>query len=220
VLIGLLLPAVQKVREAAGRAKGQNNLKQIALAMHNYHDATGRLPAHALYAKDGKTPLLSWRVAILPYIEQDNLYKQFKLDEPWDGPNNKRLIPLMPQVYAAPGAPPAGEPGRAHYKVFVGPGAGFDGSPRGLRLTDIRDGSSNTLMAVESGDAVVWTKPDDMPFDQFDPQKPLPKLTPIHPGIVNAVFFDGAVRSLSMTLDEKILRALITVAGGEAIPFP
>jgi len=217
VLIGLLLPAVQKVREAAGRAQGQNNLKQIALAMHNFHDANGRMPAHAIYAKDGKTPLLSWRVAILPYVEQDHLYKQFKLDEPWDSPNNKRLIPLMPRVYAAPGAPPAGEPGRTNYRVFVGKGAGFDGSPRGLRLVDIPDGTSNTLMAVETNDTVVWTKPEDIPFDA---EKALPKLAPIHAGLVSAAYFDGSVRMLSAMIDEKLLRALITVAGGEMIPIP
>ena len=71
---------MQKVREAASRTQGSNNLKQFALAMHNYNDVYGKLPAHAVYSKDGKTPLLSWRVAILPFIEQDNLYKQFKLD--------------------------------------------------------------------------------------------------------------------------------------------
>src|SRR5262249_47752168 len=105
----------------------------------------------------------------------------------------------------------------AHYKVFVGQGAGFDGSPRGLRLVDIRDGTSNTLMAVETNDPVVWTKPDDIPFD---PQKPLPKLTPMHAGGVSAAFFDGSVRFLSSAIDEKVLRALITVAGGEMIPIP
>src|SRR5262249_54155708 len=93
---GLLMPAVQKVRMAAGNAQGQNNLKQIALAMHNYNDAyNGKLPAHAIYSKDGKKPLLSWRVAILPFIEQDNLYQQFHLDEPWDSEHNKKLIPML-----------------------------------------------------------------------------------------------------------------------------
>jgi len=83
----------------AGRGQSNNNLKQIAIAFHQYHDTYKSLPLHAIYSKDGKTPLLSWRVAILPFIEQDALYKQFKLDEPWDSEHNKKLIPLMPRIY-------------------------------------------------------------------------------------------------------------------------
>src|SRR5207302_1956982 len=98
----LLLPAVQKVRMAAGRTRSANNLKQMALATINYADAFGRAPAAAICDKNGK-PLLSWRVAILPFIEQDNLYKQFHLDEPWDSDHNKKLLARMPNVYALPG---------------------------------------------------------------------------------------------------------------------
>src|SRR5262245_59728137 len=83
----------------AHRRTSQNNLKMVRLAMHNFHDAMGRFPAATAYAKNGK-PLLSWRVAILPYIEEDALYRQFKLDEPWDSPHNKKLIAKMPKIYA------------------------------------------------------------------------------------------------------------------------
>src|SRR5207253_8597338 len=143
--------------EAAGRTTSSNNLKQMALAMHNYADVyRGDMPAHAIYSKDGRTPLLSWRVAILPYIEQDALYKQFKLDEPWDSEHNKKLIPLMPKLYAVPAAPL--KPGETHYRVFVGGGALFD-LAKPVRLVDTTDGTSNTLMVVETADTVVWTKP-------------------------------------------------------------
>src|SRR4249919_3311122 len=101
VLIALLLPAVQAAREAARRAQCVNNLKQIGLAMHNYHDVKNGLPPSAIVDKQGK-PLLSWRVAILPYIEQQPLYDKFKLDEPWDSPNNKDLIQYMPSIYMCP----------------------------------------------------------------------------------------------------------------------
>ena len=116
ILIGLLLPAVQKVREAAARASDANNLKQIGLAMHGFHDANGAFPPAAWGAKaqwdnkpdpDTGRPKaggLSWRVAILPYIEQQALYLRFKHDEPWDSPANKQLIPLMPKLYRAGGA--------------------------------------------------------------------------------------------------------------------
>src|SRR6202789_1676353 len=101
VLIALLLPAVQAAREAARRAQCVNNLKQIGLAMHNYHSANDAFPMPAITDKDGK-PLLSRRVAILPYIEKQELYNKFKLEEPWDSPHNKALLKEMPTTYLCP----------------------------------------------------------------------------------------------------------------------
>jgi hypothetical protein len=210
-----LATAVRTAHEAADRTRASNNLKQIALAMHNYHASAGHFPAHAIYSKDGKTPLLSWRVAILPYVGQDNLYKQFKLDEPWDSEHNKKLVAQMPAIYLSPTAPPAQELGRTHYQVFVGGGAVFGAGPQGTPLAGITDGTSNTLMVVEAAEPVVWTKPDDLPYD---PNKPLPKLG-AKPGATYflAFFGDGSVRPIRMDLKEKTLRALITANGGETI---
>src|ERR1700731_3796855 len=101
VLIALLLPAVQSAREAARRAQCTNNLKQIGLAFHNYHSANNAFPRAAITDKQGK-PVLSWRVAILPYIEQQELYKKFKRDEPWDSPHNKALLKEVPTTYVCP----------------------------------------------------------------------------------------------------------------------
>src|SRR5207249_2796575 len=84
-------------RIAGRRTVSQNNLKQIGLAMHNYHDTYRHFPPQALTDKNGK-PLLSWRVAVLPFIEQDNLYRQFKLDEPWDSEHNRKLLERMPKL--------------------------------------------------------------------------------------------------------------------------
>jgi len=92
----------EKIKQAAARANSTNNLKQMGLAMHNYMDVNKSFPAHAVYSKDGK-PLLSWRVMILPYIEQDALYRQFKLDEPWDSDHNKKLMAQMPKIYGRRG---------------------------------------------------------------------------------------------------------------------
>ncbi|MCL4191413.1 MAG: DUF1559 domain-containing protein, partial [Thermoguttaceae bacterium] len=98
VLVALLLPAVQAAREAARRSQSMNNLKQIGLAMHNYYDSYRTLPAQANYDPQGK-PLLSWRVQLLPFLEQQALYAQFHQDEPWDSAHNKTLIDKMPPVY-------------------------------------------------------------------------------------------------------------------------
>jgi hypothetical protein len=215
ILVGLLLPAVQKVREAAARAQSSNNLKQIALAMHNYHDAYQRFPAAAIVDKSGK-PLLSWRVAILPYVEQEALYKQFRLDEPWDSEHNKKLIPLMPKLYADPRLPP--ENGKTIYKVIVGKGGDLFtafGPTEGRRLAAIPDGTANTVLAVAAGESVEWTKPEDIPYD---PNGPLPDLS--RPGpVLLAAFCDGSVRALGK-IDENTLRAMITANGGEVFQLP
>ena len=208
-----LMEAVARTRQAAERTVSMNNLKQIVLAMHNYHDTYNFFPAAAIYNKDGKA-LLSWRVAILPYIEQDNLYRQFKLDEPWDSDHNKALLKAMPKVYAPPPHVKTKEPNTTFYRVFVGNGAAFEGK-EGLRIAEFTDGTSNTILVAEAGDAVPWTKPDELPYD---PNKPLPKLGGIFPEGSNAAFADGSVHFLKRTLSDKTLHALITRNGGEVIP--
>ncbi len=117
----MLLPMAQSARAQARRAQSVNNLKQIALAMHNLHDVNNHFPPQAIVDDDGK-PLLSWRVAMLPYLEQQDLYNEFKLDEPWDSEHNKALIPRMPAVFAIPGAAKP-EPGKTFYRGFSGPAA-------------------------------------------------------------------------------------------------
>jgi RNA polymerase sigma factor (sigma-70 family) len=104
--VAATVPSVQAepMDPAASERQVRNNLKQIGLAMHTYREAHGRFPAPAILGKDGK-PLLSWRVAILPYIVEDGLYQSFKLDEPWDSPHNKRLLERMPGLYAPPRPP-------------------------------------------------------------------------------------------------------------------
>ncbi|MGA2258819.1 MAG: DUF1559 domain-containing protein [Thermoguttaceae bacterium] len=212
ILIGLLLPAVQATREAARRAQSTNNLKQIAIAMLNDESARGTFPARANFDKQGK-PLLSWRVHMLPYIEQDALYKQFHLDEPWDSDHNKKLIPLMPNLYANPSGVP--RPGMANYLAVCGKGLMFDGE-NGRKITEITDGTSRTIMVVEADDdhAVTWTKPEDW---QFDPQHPTAGLGHAHPGGFNAAFADGSVHLISPSIDPKVFQAMLTIAGGELV---
>jgi hypothetical protein len=205
--------AAVKVREAAARTRSANNLHQIALAMQNHHAAFGRMPAQAIDDKDGK-PLLSWRVQILPYLEQDDLYKEFRLDEPWDSDHNKKLLEKMPPVYAFPGDDRALKAHETYYQAFAGPGAFFDGKT-GLRLpNDFPDGTSNTIVCVEAAQSVPWTKPEDIPFDQG---KLVPKVGGRRKDRFLAGMVDGSVLSFPLSIKEDDLRALVTRNGGEVI---
>jgi hypothetical protein len=180
--------------------------------MHTYADSSqGRLPPPAVLDKDGR-PLLSWRVLVLPYIEQNALYQQFRLDEPWDSPHNLSLLPLMPKVYAPFDGSRTPEPYTTFYQVFVGKGTAFEG-PEGLCLgQDFPDGTSDTFLIIEAGSAVPWTRPEDLPYDAG---KPLPRLGGLFKDTFRAALADGSVRSLRRETSEETLRAAITRNGGD-----
>jgi prepilin-type processing-associated H-X9-DG protein len=181
--------------------------------MHNYHSANNAFPKSAITDKDGK-PLLSWRVAILPYIEKGDLYNRFHLDEPWDSPHNKQLLKEMPQTYICPS--------RAYkadftttYQVMTGAGAMFQKDAE-TGIQQVTDGTSNSIMVVEAAKAVPWTKPDDVAFDAAA----IPSLYGAgsnHPGGFNAVFGDGSVRFIKTSISVNVFKALVTIAGGEVI---
>jgi beta-lactamase regulating signal transducer with metallopeptidase domain len=204
------LPAVAAARQAARRAQSLNNLKQLALAMMNYLDANRHFPPAVLYGPDGKTPY-SWRVALLPWLDQKALYDQYHFDEPWDGPNNRKLLEKMPAVFRCPTEP--AESKNACYFALVGPGTIFDGQ-KGTTPGEIVDGMSNTLLLVEAKRDIPWTKPEDI---AYDPDKPLPELGGFFEGGFNAAFADGSVYFPSATDSEKVLRALITKADRQPV---
>ena len=214
IAIGMMLPAVQKVREASQRISSMNNLKQIALAMANYEATFGAFPAAAICDKKTGKPLLSWRVSILQYIEEDALYKQFKLDEPWDSEHNLKLAKNMPKVYFHPKANKPGD-NKTHYRLFYGKGAAFELN-KGFSMGAIAnmDGLSNTLMVVEAEEPVVWTNPNDL---AFDPTKALSKMLSID-GKFSAAYCDGSVRTFKMPIDPEILKLLIQKNDGKLIP--
>lgn len=189
-----------------------NNLKQIMLALLNYHDVNQSFPP-AFSSAEGK-PLLSWRVAILPYIEGGNeIYQEFHLDEPWDSEHNKPLAAKIPQVYQSPTSKLTD--GRTVYLTPRGAGTMFPGAS-GIKVRNITDGTSNTLAVLEVDDeaAVEWTKPDDW---KFDPKNPKTGLGHQQPGVVITALGDGSVRQLPNTMDAEKLKALITIAGREVI---
>jgi hypothetical protein len=214
-LVKTLAQPAEKVRAAAQRAQSMNNLKQIALAMHNDHSVTGRFPAAVIMGK-GNKPLLSWRVHILPYIEQDALYKEFHLDEPWDSEHNKKLIAKMPAVYRSTTDDKLNKAGKTTYLVPRGKDTMFP-PDKGVRAADITDGLSNTIMTLDASDdkAVIWTKPDDL---EIDPDNPAKGLSTRHGMGFVVGMGDGSVRMIPANIDKKVLWALFTRAGGEVIP--
>src|SRR5262249_45374384 len=155
---------------------------------------------------------MSWRVALLPYIEQMNLYNQFNFEEPWDSPNNIKLLPHIPEVYKPRGA--TAPPGHTFMQVFTGPQTPFRDNG-GLRMVQFTDGTSNTILVAEAGDAVPWTKPAGMPFDMVGP---LPKLGALDPRGFMALFADGSVRWIRRGNDQG-LRLAICPDDGQMLPF-
>jgi Protein of unknown function (DUF1559) len=213
ITVGLLVPAVQKVRDAAGRMQSSNNLRQIGIAMLNYEGAYGNLPAAYSVDKAGK-PLLSWRVHILPFIEQDALYKEFHLDEPWDSAHNKKLIEKMPKIYLSPAS--AAGPGMTTYLTVRGKDTAFPGD-KGVKLSEIPDGTSNTIAVVETSDkkAVIWTKPDDFELNE---KNPMEGLLGHWPAGFLAAFCDGSVRLISRSVDPKALKNAFIRNDGNPLP--
>jgi hypothetical protein len=213
VLVALLVPAVQAAREAARRAQSMNNMKSLALAILNDQEVHKHFPAQAITDASGK-PLLSWRVAILPYVEEQELYKQFHLDEPWDSEHNRALIDKMPTVYLCPAH--GDLHGKTVYLVPAGKKTMFP-LKKGLAIGDIKDGLSHTIMLVEAlpDHAVEWTRPEDLPIDPTDP---VAGLSASRAGMVFLVAFaDGSVHTIANSIDPATLRALFTPADGEVI---
>jgi hypothetical protein len=210
----------------ARRRQSAANLKKIMIGVVEYaSESRHLLPAAVCDRKTGR-PLLSWRVALLPHVGEGALYKQFDLNEPWDGPNNKKLLEEMPDFYATPG----GERGAVtHYRGFM---AAPDGKVRTAWATiraeeaplgfwggrfweeTVSDGTSNTIAVVEAAEAVPWTMPGEL---AYDPKTPLPKLGGIFRDGFHAGLLDGSVQFFDARIDEATLRKLITSNGGEPV---
>jgi len=204
-------PAGRQVHGASTleERKSRLNMQTILLAFHNYASKNGQLPPAAIFGVDGK-PKLSWRVALLPHLDQDDLYNEFHRDEPWDSPHNKALIDRMPVVFQTPNSP-AGD-GKTRIRGFEGNGTIFDGT-RGIGFREITDGTVNTLLIALAAEAVPWTQPNELPFI---PGHALPKLDAGDAKGWIVGMADGSVHSQRMD-DEAVLRALITRSGGEVL---
>ena len=205
----LLKPSIENSVKAAARVKRMNSLRQLALALHNYHDTHGRFPAAGGPA-EGKSGL-SWRVHLLPMLDEATLYQQFNLNEPWDSETNKKLIEKMPAIFQFKGV----DAGKTTFHVFTGPGAPFaeNAAPT---MGQFNDGISRTLLVVEAAadKAEIWTKPGGLDFDPKNPIKALGKLLEDE---FLAAIADGSVRAIHKSVKPENLRRLIQHQDGEAI---
>ncbi|MBW3596667.1 MAG: DUF1559 domain-containing protein [Planctomycetes bacterium] len=236
----------------AAREASSNNLKQLMLALHYYHDTHKRFPPAVILGKDGRGgPPHSWRVELLPFLDQQALYDEYRFDEPWNSEHNRSLLAKMPEVYRSPldaqdstnasyfalvtpglDAAEGAKPGAP--MIDIGPGGAAGGvllgglpdanpgwsrgtmfsNPRGTRISEIHDGTSNTIALVEARRSIPWTRPHDI---SYVADQALPVLGGWFPEGWHAGFADGSVQFLSADTDETTLRALFTIGGGENV---
>jgi prepilin-type processing-associated H-X9-DG protein len=214
ILVGLLLPAVQAAREAARRMQCSNNMKQIALAFHNYHDAYGTLPPAFTTDANGK-PLHSWRTLILPFIEQNAIHQQIDFSKPWDDPVNLPFSQVVIPTYACPSGH-TDSPEKTCYQVVVDPSGIFPGANKATKFSEVSDGLSNTILAIEteSENAVPWMAPVDADMSTYLSLGQ--SIRPNHTGGSNAAFGDGSIQFMSNSVDANAAKAMVTKDAGDA----
>jgi hypothetical protein len=203
---------------ASDRVLGEN-LHNIGFAFHEEHDKSGSI-CRAFSANEKKEKLLSWRVHLLPFVGEKELYTKFKLDEPWDSAHNKKVFEEnpIPVVYAMEGVDRTKEK-FTRFQVFTGSNSIFDSAQQPLKIYEFRDGTSNTGLVFLADKAVEWTKPTDLQFDAKGDTH-IDKLWFDKSGITLISMADGSVQIVKKkTLKESDLKAAITPNGGEAYRF-
>ncbi|MGE3820925.1 MAG: DUF1559 domain-containing protein, partial [Isosphaeraceae bacterium] len=230
--------AAAAARQKAFKVRSINNLKQIGLALHNFNVAHGQFPPAVIFGPDGK-PWHSWRVLILPFVEQNALYDAYDFTQPWNSEKNLKLLDRMPEVYRDPVR--GDEKGHfTHYAALVGPATLF--KPAGAKQTDpknvpldqggtrsaeITDGTSNTMMVapVDAARKIAWTQPEDVAVGPKFPGlaglgEPGSIGTPYtvdglpgSKGAAPVLFADGSVFTLSAAVSPRVIHALTTING-------
>lgn len=219
-----LKDAIDAVRIAHLKHAAQLALRDIGMGLHNYASANNGdallisgMSKNGLHTNPNTKPLLSWRVAILPYIEQAGLYQQFKFDEPWDSEHNKKLIEKMPDIFRS--KTKISKPGMTHLQQVIGPQCFMPGR---FNIGNIPDGTMNTLAVAEIAEPVIWTKPDDLFITEKEPNTPPKDLKKKFGGVFengfNVLMWDGAVRWIdSRTVSEQSLWNAVRPADGNAL---
>ncbi len=208
VLPTLARPMLVEAAKRKAEVSKRNDLKQIGLGMHNFHDVYRVFPSNDRGGSEAVG--LSWRVHLLPFVDEAPLYNEFHMDEPWDSEHNKALIPRMPKLYGTSAE------GKSNMHVFIGEGTPFGGKP--FSLSEVTDGLSNTLMVVRAGEdtAGIWTKPGGLTFDKANPIAALGNIG----DTFDVGFMDGSVRSLPKTIDAATLGNLILHNDGNPVEIP
>ncbi|MDB5386999.1 MAG: hypothetical protein JWM11_2645 [Planctomycetaceae bacterium] len=203
-------PAHEHKRKLGELQQHHSYLSRIGNALHNYHDANQGFPAlNGPAAKDAPHPGLSWRVYLLPYLDESQLFREFNLDEPWDSAHNKPLILKMPKVFGE------NKDGKTSIHVLTGPGTPFQNG-EGTKFASLTDGTSNTIAVVEVGDDVadIWTKPSGLVFDPKDPLKCLGTTK-----VYYILLFDGLVRRKE-GLSAETFSKLVQYQDGQFVELP
>lgn len=216
----LLLPSVSTPREVTRRMQCANHLKLISLALHNYHDHYGSFPPAVVRGSEGK-PLYSWRVLILPWLEEKALYESFHLDEPWDSPHNRKLVLEKPFCFRCPTAESRGATtSLTQYVAVVGDETIWP-TTGSTTLEDITDGSSNTLLVVEWPESdIVWSEPRDLDVTNLRVwmYPPPQKIARRHSKGVQVVWADGRISWIEpQSLTAPSIRAALTRAGKDRV---
>lgn len=224
VFLAVIIPPVGHPRRPSVRAQCLNNMRQLALACHNYHSAYGRLPPPFTVDDDGK-PLHSWRVLILPFIEEQALYEDLDLTKPWNDPVNMKHAHRMPDIFLCPTHGPTSAGRFAHvktpYVAVVGKETIWDPTAGGLTFNSVKDGSSNTIMFVESdAHQVHWMSPMDFKFSDIvamNEKGETDMISSNHQGGSNVVLADGSACFVLDTVKAADIRAASTIQGGEVV---
>lgn len=201
-------------REIDPPLRCQNLLKQIAISLHSYHDDHGCFPPAYIADKQGR-PLHSWRVLLLPYMEEKPLYDQYRFDEPWDGPNNRKLADTIVRTYCGAADHAGPRDTETDYVAVVGPGTMWPGE-RSVTLDDITDGPGSVIAVVEvRNSGIHWLEPRDLHILQMSPTVNAPRgqgLSSEHRGGAFAAFADGAVHFLPDSTAADTVRSWLQIA--------
>ena len=225
-LIAILLPAVASAR-SDNRTICKNNLRKIALALLNYESEHGTFPPAYIVNENGQ-PMHSWRVLILPYVDEPDLYDQYNFDEPWDGPNNSKLLKHVPYVYRCP-SHRGRNSSSCSYVAVTGPRTMWRGG-KPFAIDEITDGAGDTIMLTETPNPVPWTKPQDISADEFlelfadeGRRPPLPHRIETYfvdyGSFLNLTTVNSRQFEISKRVSTQTVESMLTIAGGEEVDW-